>query len=158
MLYTTKQRRQILEAMAGEYGIKEVDGVPIAKVGVSTLRRALLSAVWEQKDQPGMSRGEMSAVREACSRRYQIPDEELKAVPDVLLRMLQGRNTTHRHRVMAARTLLTLRQFTLQQAVTMANAEQDGDGDGPRRISTPLAGPGEVTPQDTVQATLVVIV
>jgi len=52
-------------------------------------------------------------------------------------------SASRRVKVMAARTLLDLRQFTLQQAVTMANAELDEDGDGPKLIKMPLAGPGE---------------
>lgn len=94
--------------------------------------------------QQEISRADQVLLRMALRSHYDIPDEELRAVPVVLLKILASMTATKRTKISAARTLLELRRFTVDQvrvlhAIGLLNPLEEPV----RIVKSPIPLPGD---------------
>lgn len=133
--------------LAGSYGITKIDGKVLSRLTNAKIADAVKAAMWAEEnatdDRSEMSKQEMALIRKACLSNYDIPDKELGRTPAVLIRIIESSRATQRTRIAAARTLVELRRFTLEQVKTMLRIDDEslaGD-DTVRAVRTPLSGP-----------------
>ena len=142
-----KTSKAVLVGLLRKAEVKLAFGRPLDRATKYQLWHALRETLFRQefKQNIPMRRAEMVLIRKACHQHYAIPDAELELTPRVLMKILQGKGDKYPAtvRISAAKTVLAIRQFTLEQLRTMHAVSEDmGDPDaGPRRIQSPLPLP-----------------
>ena len=74
-----------------------------------------------------MSRTDMQLLRSAIARGYDIPPDELKSTPDVLLKIVSDGSAARRDRIAAAKTLASLRRLAVEQYTALLRGVEAGD-------------------------------
>ncbi len=145
--FATKEQ---LLALATKLHLADVGGVPIEKATGKQLWDGLTDVMWREEaatDQPTPGEtptgAEMSLIRQACRSNYDIPEDELRESPAMIRALAADPKATRRDRIMAIRTLLAMREFTLAQANSMISAVTKGleDETATRVVRTPFKPP-----------------
>ena len=141
--------KALLLKVAASKGITHVGGIPVSKVKRDDLYDAITARIYEEEEakrpvKESMSLGDMTLIRSACNKGYDIPEDELSRTPTILVEIMESKKSKRREKVAAAKTLLAIRKHTLNQAALAWSLISDGaggDGTLPKRIISPFPIP-----------------
>ena len=143
-----KTTRDVLIGLLSKAGVKLAFNRSLDRATKYQLWHTLRETLFKQelRQHVPMRRHEMILVRMACHHHYAIPEEELTKTPKVLMEIINARQDKYgpNIRVAAAKTILAMRQYTLEQLRVLTHMATEGISDedaGPRRIRSPLPMP-----------------